>query len=1134
MKSEKVQETVEQAPVTAQDVLNSYRAVLGRDPESEAVIQENLNRSIEDSVGAFLRSGEFHDLLAGLAHGHLPPHAHLTSEAVREACEWAEMRLAVPDLQAGPQGTGCSPVAALVFGVLRLELAAPALAQLPAAERHAVEQMIEAPERSPLSLLTGPPQPEDAAFLQRLLYGEALPRTGELPPSLLALLQEEIHSFRFGQQVAAPLLSDELPALPQADAGAAASCRDWLGRRLGIAAVGWQDGASLLASFLDLPFIRTMLVHLGPGAAESLSPALARLRSGETLLRGLPATAEDVAAAWQLLLGRTPDGEAVMRPHLGRPLLDLLGTLLRSDEFRHQVLHPLVEGRDPAAQRLTLAQRRALDGWLAARLARPATPEAPLSAAALWERLLSWPVLAELLQQDHGALWRDAEAAVPGWRQRSARGLVGGIDYVTGEIIAGWALDQNDPDAALEIEIRCDGAPVGLGLASRPRLQPSGDQTPDCGFRIAWNAAARPHSAGRRQFRIHHARTGEPIGPTFQLDTVFVEARDTLRFLAGELERTRQALRRIENMLPQVESFATFPAEDWEGFRRRHRVAAPAFPQGGDTRFGLLVDAENVSPRALRQVLASLAEQSHAQFHALCLASSPAQCAVVRQAAGRDGRFSLAPLPAGRSLPEAAAALFGLEAPERPHRAAECLLLLPAGIALEAQALAWMAHAAARYPTCTGFYADGETIAPDGLWADRHLRAEFRSAYDRHLMRQHNLCGEVVCARRPALVKALQALPGTGAAAQAWLVWARLAAQGPLCHLPRVLSATIEGERPPQAEPAPPPGLEELLAPSATALPEEARIAVIIPTRNGGTTLRNCLASLALHASRRERLEIIVVDNGSDAPETLGILADAERIGLARRLRIEAPFNWSQLNNRAAAASDSEVLLFLNDDTRMLTTGWDDILLELLSDAGTGAVGARLVYEDFTIQHAGVLFGLERLVGHEGVGAPMDTPGPGGRWTRQRAAGAVTGAFLACRRADFERAGGFDEQRFGVTFNDVDFCLRLRTLGLEVVYAPQLALVHFESKTRGIDHFDRQKQERAESEARALKERWGAALAVDPGWNPHWSRWSKPFAALREPSAWEVEAYLAAAARGEPWKPLPNEEAESLLAAQAP
>ena len=102
----------------------------------------------------------------------------------------------------------------------------------------------------------------------------------------------------------------------------------------------------------------------------------------------------------------------------------------------------------------------------------------------------------------------------------------------------------------------------------------------------------------------------------------------------------------------------------------------------------------------------------------------------------------------------------------------------------------------------------------------------------------------------------------------------------------------------------------------------------------------------------------------------------------------------------------------------------------------------------------------------------------------------------------------------------MDFCLRLRAAGLAVLYAPEIALVHFESKSRGIDDLDAAKRERAAFERRKLLERWGDAVLLDPGFNPHWSRWTRPFAAIREPSPAEIEAHLAASASANPWNPM--------------
>jgi GT2 family glycosyltransferase len=387
----------------------------------------------------------------------------------------------------------------------------------------------------------------------------------------------------------------------------------------------------------------------------------------------------------------------------------------------------------------------------------------------------------------------------------------------------------------------------------------------------------------------------------------------------------------------------------------------------------------------------------------------------------------------------------------------------------------------------------------------------------------------VLCARAGALARALaQASDLPDRAGQRWVAWAALAQAGPIGHIPRLLVSQQAGEPPAEDAAAGPALVEALrpllrhpwLLPGTDAAPDaESRISVIVPTRNGGALVEACLGSLLEKAAAPDLLELLVIDNGSDQEETLAILAERERAG-ARVLRLPEPFNWSRLNNQAARAAGGRLLLFLNDDTRMLTAGWDAALRRLLAAPEAGAVGARLVYEDLTIQHAGVVFGMEGLAGHEGVGAAMEEGGPGGRWQALRQVGGVTGAFLACRRDDFTRLGGFDEHAFGVTFNDVDFCLRLRAAGLAVLYEPRIALVHYESKSRGIDDLDPAKQERAAFERQRLVERWGAGILLDPGFNPHWSRWTRPFAAIREPSATEIAAHLAASAAADPWNPL--------------
>jgi O-antigen biosynthesis protein len=159
---------------------------------------------------------------------------------------------------------------------------------------------------------------------------------------------------------------------------------------------------------------------------------------------------------------------------------------------------------------------------------------------------------------------------------------------------------------------------------------------------------------------------------------------------------------------------------------------------------------------------------------------------------------------------------------------------------------------------------------------------------------------------------------------------------------------------------------------------------------------------------------------------------------------------------------------------------------------------------------------------HEGRGAAFDDPGPDRRWVSRRAVAAVTGAFLGVRRAAFEAAGGFDAGRLFVGHNDIDLCLRLREQGLLVVYEPAIEAIHHEGATRGR-YVSRAEVMWDLGEGRDLVRRWGAALRVDPGVNPHWMRHARPFDGLREPPMHELLDHIDRSGSAAPWRPLRDE-----------
>ncbi|HEX7947759.1 MAG TPA: glycosyltransferase family 2 protein, partial [Phenylobacterium sp.] len=232
-------------------------------------------------------------------------------------------------------------------------------------------------------------------------------------------------------------------------------------------------------------------------------------------------------------------------------------------------------------------------------------------------------------------------------------------------------------------------------------------------------------------------------------------------------------------------------------------------------------------------------------------------------------------------------------------------------------------------------------------------------------------------------------------------------------------------------------------------------------------------------------LELLIVDNGSEEPQTHALFGRLRQDPRVRIIDAPGPFNFSALNNRAAAEAKGEILLLLNNDIEMREPHW---LTELVAHAvrpNVGAAGAKLLYPDGRVQHGGVLLGIgvDKVAGHCGHLLEGHDPGPFGRLAIAGNASAVTGACLAMRREVFEQVGGLDEQGLKVSYNDVDLCLKVRAAGYDIVWTPWAELVHHESASRGLDHAG-EKRERFLSEVAVMRERWGPLLDNDPFFGP--------------------------------------------------
>jgi O-antigen biosynthesis protein len=268
------------------------------------------------------------------------------------------------------------------------------------------------------------------------------------------------------------------------------------------------------------------------------------------------------------------------------------------------------------------------------------------------------------------------------------------------------------------------------------------------------------------------------------------------------------------------------------------------------------------------------------------------------------------------------------------------------------------------------------------------------------------------------------------------------------------------------------------------AVPGDERVCVIIPTRDRAELLGPCLESLFERTAYRA-FEVLVVDNGSREQRTHDLLAEWERRepGRLRILRDPSPFNYSRLNNEAVRATDAAYVMMLNNDTEVVAPDWLEAMLGQARRPGIGAVGALLLYGDGSVQHGGVVLGILGLAGHAHRFLPGNSAGYHGGLRFDTNYLAVTGAALLVAKRAYEEVGGLDEE-LAVSYNDVDFCLKLRRAGYRNVFVPRAKLYHYESKSRGGDDTPA-KVARAMQEVGTIRGRWPAWAVRDPYYNPN-------------------------------------------------
>lgn len=570
--------------------------------------------------------------------------------------------------------------------------------------------------------------------------------------------------------------------------------------------------------------------------------------------------------------------------------------------------------------------------------------------------------------------------------------------------------------------------------------------------------------------------------------------RDAATERLGQLGQTLAAVRHLAG---EWRLAGSYPVQAWDAFRRDHPLTPP--PAWAETAPGVhvIVNAADAPPSDLRATLHSLLNQAAAEWTAVVVCGPQIRDHPVAGLASRDARISFDHAVS--------------TSPESPR------LLMEAGVVLEPYALAWLTQAWMR-TGALAVYADHDSHS-------RHWR-EGRACFDPALYAAPDADDLATTPVVPSIVltapSAVVAPPQADVDARRSALVAA-ARQGAAAHLPRVLSSVWRDG--PAADLPFESGLKTESPPGPEPL--NGRILVVIPTRDAADMLRACVDSLIAKAAEPERVELLIVDNRSQDAATAALLADWAASGRARVVTHDEPFNWARINNRAVAGLDAAMLVFANNDVEALSSGWDARLRQTLARPEIGLVGARLLYPDGTLQHAGVVLGRgEGRPIHEGLHSRPGEPGPLARWIRPRAVAAVTGAFMAVRREVFELLGGFDEG-LAVGYNDMDLCLKARAQGLRVLYDPALVLTHHESKTRGFnDGGERTRWD--DDELTDLHRRWGQALFTDMSLNPQWvSAHSRVFDGYRDLGPRETIEWLMRSARPDPWRILDEDREAS-------
>jgi GT2 family glycosyltransferase len=432
------------------------------------------------------------------------------------------------------------------------------------------------------------------------------------------------------------------------------------------------------------------------------------------------------------------------------------------------------------------------------------------------------------------------------------------------------------------------------------------------------------------------------------------------------------------------------------------------------------------------------------------------------------------------------------------------ILKIPEGAMLRPNALLEFAMTVALYPTAELVYSDEDQIDEEG----RRLKPKFKPAWSPDFFAVYDYIGHLTLLRRKAaslvggwrdffssaIDHDLKLRVTDQVESQNIIHIAKILVSCPVTpdgqndtrrvEVERMLCAHIERRHLP-AEVVWPEGI--CLPRLRYRIPSPAPLAsIIIPTRDRADILDNCVQSI-LARTRYPSFEILIVDNGSVEATTHRLFAELARQDRIRILPHPGAFNYSALNNFAAREARGTILALLNNDIEVISDDWLEEMVALAVRPQIGCVGAKLLYPNGRVQHAGVYLGLAGLAVHGYRLAARDSPGQLNRMSTVQNVSAVTAACLVIRKSVFDEVGGFDQETLKVALNDIDLCLKVRAVnGYLNVWTPFAELIHHESVTRGRG-MGPVEGRRVWQERNVMRARWGEALLRDPYYSPNLS-----------------------------------------------